>query len=153
VEDLLESKPISMRHRGLLPFRVWQIFDEMVEFAKNEKAGEFVCAAGVLTHYLGDACQPLHISYLHDGDPEQATSRTVHHRDGTTDEKRDPLGVGVHSAYEDAMVNANRVAILQGLEATDPPDPHDHVSNGYEAALRTIDLMRRTFELLPPTEI
>jgi hypothetical protein len=59
VEDLLEGKPIEMVHRGLLPFRVWQIFDEMVDFAKDGKAGEFVCAAGVLTHYLGDACQPL----------------------------------------------------------------------------------------------
>ena len=50
--------------------------------------GSFLCAAGVLAHYIGDACQPLHISYLHDGDPEQPTTRTVHHRNGTTGRRR-----------------------------------------------------------------
>lgn len=40
-------------HRGLLPFRVWQLFDAMVEFASNNEPDKFVCAAGVLTHYLG----------------------------------------------------------------------------------------------------
>ena len=78
-------------HRGLLPFRVWQIFDEMVRFAKAGKVPEFVCAAGVMTHYLGDACQPLHISYLHDGDPERPTENTVHHKNGTVEAVKQPL--------------------------------------------------------------
>ena len=29
----------------------------------------FLCAAGCLAHYVGDACQPLHISRLHHGQP------------------------------------------------------------------------------------
>src|SRR6185503_2557605 len=69
VKDILSGDPISAKHRGLLPFRVWQIFNDMVRFVKAGKVAEFVCAAGVLTHYVGDACQPLHISFLHDGDP------------------------------------------------------------------------------------
>jgi|AmaraimetFIIA100_FD_contig_121_314538_length_569_multi_4_in_0_out_0_1 hypothetical protein len=34
------------------------IFDAMAKYAGAGKAGEFVCAAGTLTHYIGDACQP-----------------------------------------------------------------------------------------------
>jgi len=153
VEDLLTGKPIERKHRGLLPFRVWQIFDEMVKFAHAGKRAEFVCAAGVLCHYLGDACQPLHISYLHDGDPLQATTHTVHHRNGTTEDTQVALGAGCHSAYEDAMVNANREKILAGLHKTKPVQAKERLKNGFEAALKTIELMRTTFERLPPSEI
>jgi hypothetical protein len=77
VNDILSGDPIAPKHRGLLPFRVWQIFDEMCQFAADGDAHKFVCAAGVLCHYVGDACQPLHISYLHDGesDPSSTSSR------------------------------------------------------------------------------
>jgi len=76
VKDLLKDDDIKPQHRGLLPFRVWQIFDKMTDFAKDGDARRFLCAAGVLTHYIGDACQPLHISYLHDGDPLRAYEYT-----------------------------------------------------------------------------
>jgi hypothetical protein len=76
VSDILSGKPIAPEHRGLLPFRVWQLFDAMVEFASTGQADKFVCAAGVLTHYVGDACQPLHISFLHDGDPNRPVEHT-----------------------------------------------------------------------------
>lgn len=153
VTDLLDGTPIARQHRGLLPFRVWQIYNAMVEFAADGKAAEFVCAAGVLTHYLGDACQPLHISYLHDGDPLQATSHTVHHRDGTVSEKNVALGAGCHSAYEDLMVNANRQNILDGLRRTKVVRQNEAITSGKDAALKTIELMRNTFTRLPPTDI
>ncbi|HKU95482.1 MAG TPA: hypothetical protein VJR58_09405, partial [Vineibacter sp.] len=153
VEDLLEQKPITMEHRGLLPFRVWQIFDKMVEFVQNDEMANFVCAAGVLTHYIGDSCQPLHISYLHDGDPKKATSHTVHHRDGTTDVKRVPLGQGLHSAYEDGMVNAHRKDILTALRKTPAVEAPERIGSGFDAAKATIDLMRKTFEALPPADM
>ena len=54
VNDILTGEPIAPVHRGLLPFRVWQLFDAMVEFASNNEPDKFVCAAGVLTHYLGE---------------------------------------------------------------------------------------------------
>jgi hypothetical protein len=154
VSDLLTGDPISAEHRGLLPFRVWQIFDAMVTFVTDGDRERFLCAAGVLAHYIGDACQPLHISYLHDGDPEQPTTRTVHHRDGTTDEVNEPLGKGVHSAYEDEMVSAFRKQILDGLEhAPRKVKKTEHVTNGFEAAQRTIQLMRNTFNAIPPEKI
>jgi hypothetical protein len=46
--------------RGLLPFRVWQFFEEMVDAVTKKNMDRFVCAAGLVSHYVGDACQPLH---------------------------------------------------------------------------------------------
>jgi hypothetical protein len=153
VSDILTGDKIKPQHRGLLPFRVWQIFNDMVGFVKAGKVAEFVCAAGVLTHYVGDACQPLHISYLHDGDPEHPVTRTVHHRDGTDEEKVDPLGKGVHSAYEDGMVNAHRDAILGRLAETPKVKAAELIRTGFEAAKATIGMMRTVFERVPPRKI
>lgn len=153
VSDLLTDQPIPQKYRGLLPFRVWQIFDEMVEFAEKKKVPEFVCAAGVLTHYVGDACQPLHISYLHDGDPFRATTHTVHHRNGTVEDVKKALGEGVHSAYEDAMVNGNREDIWKGLVKTPKVKQTEVIGNGRDAALATVKLMRDTFTAIPPAKI
>lgn len=153
VTDLLSGEPITQNHRGLLPFRVWQIFDEMVGFAKAGKMPEFVCAAGVLAHYVGDACQPLHISYLHDGDPEQPTEKTVHHKNGTVEVVKQPLGIGVHTAYEDDMVNSHRAQILDGLDTVAKVTSSDQVANGFAAAVATVGLMRDTFNRLPPSTI
>ena len=108
VRDILSGDEIFQEHRGLLPFRVWQIFDAMVEFVSKGEVDEFVCAAGVLTHYLGDACQPLHISYLHDGDPERPVKYTHTSGKHAGESEMRPLGKGVHSAYEDDMIFARR---------------------------------------------
>ena len=55
-----------MLHRGILPFRVWQHFERMKEFAATDP-GKFIAAAGTLAHYVGDASQPLHGSTMSDG--------------------------------------------------------------------------------------
>jgi hypothetical protein len=153
IKDLTSGEPIEAKHRGLLPFRVWQIFNEMVRFAKAGKFPEFVCAAGVLTHYVGDACQPLHISYLHDGDPERQTTRTVNHRDKPPEEVPEALGAGVHAAYEDAMISANRDAILQALASTPKVKAAELISDGFEAAKATIRMMKGVFKRLPPSQL
>jgi hypothetical protein len=125
----------------------------MTEFARTNQPDKFVCAAGVLTHYIGDACQPLHISYLHDGDPERPVTHTFTrgNKKGTSEQR--PMGQGVHSAYEDAMVNAHRKEILNGLQATPTVSSSEWASNGFEAAKKTIELMRNTFAAIPPAEL
>ena len=153
VRDLLSGDRIAPQHRGLLPFRVWQIFDQMVSFVENNQPDMFVCAAGVLTHYLGDACQPLHISYLHDGDPEQAVTFTHTSGKHAGESEQRPLGQGVHSAYEDDMIFDNRVEILRRLRETTPVTEQELVESGFEAAKTTIALMRATFAALPPRDI
>jgi hypothetical protein len=153
VNDILSGKPIEAKHRGLLPFRVWQIFDEMCRFAAEGDAHSFVCAAGVLAHYVGDACQPLHISYLHDGDPNRPVEHefTKGKKAGTTEER--PLGQGVHSAYEDKMVFDHRAAILDGLKGTPKVKKSELITNGFEAAQQTIAMMRNVFKLVPPMDM
>jgi hypothetical protein len=153
IKDILSDKPVAENRRGLLPFRVWQIFDEMCDFARKGSAEEFLCAAGVLTHYLGDACQPLHISFLHDGDPRDPVTHTFTKgtKAGQTEER--PKGQGVHSAYEDAMVFTYRDKILDGLKRTPPVKKAEWITSGREAAERTIGLMQDTFALMPPEDI
>jgi hypothetical protein len=152
VKDPLTGQTITQAHRGLLPFRVWQIFDEMVAFADKGWTSEFLCAAGVLTHYIGDACQPLHISYMFNGDPDRALTKTVMDH-GVAKEKKFAFGDGVHGAYEDEMVNANRKKILDGLAKTSKVTNTELITSGFEAAKLTVALMRKTFERLPPIDI
>ncbi len=154
VRDPLTGKVITYDHRGLLPFRVWQIFDEMIGFARDKDGESFVCAAGVLAHYVGDACQPLHISSWHHGDTTQPQHHTVHHKkDGSTTEEVFALGDKVHDAYENDMLMANRDAVLAGLARTRAVGAKEHVGNGREAALATVALMRSTFQKVPPHDL
>ena len=127
--------------RGLLPFRVWQFFDEMVDAAAAGDAARFVCAAGLVSHYVGDAAQPLHGSYLSDGIAATPTAPA--------------RGQGVHSAYESSMVDAFSAAILTGLQAT-----LDHrgaeqgrILSGRDAAVAVVRLMDRTARTLSPTDL
>ncbi len=153
VKDILTGEPIEPKHRGLLPFRVWQIFDELCQLAADGNAQKFVCAAGVLTHYVGDACQPLHISCLHDGDPNRPVEyEFARGKKAGTTEKR-PLGQGVHSAYEDAMIFAHRTEILEGLTRTPKVRKSELITSGFEAAQLTIGMMRDVFRQIPPMEL
>jgi hypothetical protein len=152
VDELLTGEKITQVHRGLLPFRVWQIYQAMVKYVEDGDAGSFVCAAGVLTHYVGDACQPLHISYLHDGDPLQPITRT-RTKKGVEVEVTEPSGKGVHGAYEDAMINAHRDDVLDALKDTPKVKSGELINSGFDAAKRTIALMHDTFKAIAPASI
>jgi len=126
--------------RGLLPFRVWQFFDTMVDAAQRRDVDRYLAAAGLVAHYVGDACQPLHGSYLSNGLP-----------DGT--------GAGVHTAYEDAMVDRHDTLVTAGLPdaiTTGLPDADARVSRpappatGKEAAVAVLHLMDRTAQAIDP---
>jgi hypothetical protein len=148
-ESIGVKNPIE---QGLLPFRVWQIYDGMVDAVGRRSVTQFVCAAGVLAHYVGDACQPLHISIYSNGDPDKKETRTVSHRDGTTTETHVAVGSGVHTAYEDDMVNRHVGDIFLGVQSL----PHarlPRVRSGGGAAWDTIKLMRRTVETIPPPDL
>jgi hypothetical protein len=147
--------PKEHESRGLLPFRVWQIYEAMTSFVRNGKVDEFVCAAGILSHYVGDSCQPLHISYLFNGDPDHTVSGTIRDQH-TGDRKRTqlPKGLGVHSAYEDQMVDRHVTEVLKGVDAilAQPPRPA-LVSGGHEAAVAVVNLMQQTFNTIAPKDI
>ena len=123
-------------HRGALPFRVAQLYDVMVAAVKNRSLADYVCAAGVLAHYVGDACQPLHVSYLHHGQPDDSEDD------------------GVHAAYEDDMVSVNAPIVVSEVKrlvaAAKPPKPFVGAA---EAADAVVQLMRRTIARLPPEDV
>lgn len=148
----------ASRDRGLLPFRIWQIFRAMTEAVAADELPAFVCAAGVLSHYVGDACQPLHGSVLADGYKDQEIIITRTRRDGSgTYEERSHVGAGVHSAYETAMVDRFADDLMQGLInaiAAEPNDPQiGAMATGHDAAFETIKLMRRAADRIPPADL
>ena len=130
--------------KGLLPFRVWQFFDEMVDAALQQDVKRFVCAAGIVAHYVGDSCQPLHISFLYNGEPMV-----------DADGKKFKRGQGVHEAYETAMLSKHSVELLDLLKtelARDVAGPKSP-SSGKQAAVAVVGLMKRTFKAIKPVDI
>src|SRR5262249_46589850 len=105
------------RDRGLLPFRVWQFYTAMEAFAAAGDATRFLFAAGLLAHYVGDACQPLHGSQYADGYADQPIT-TTHHKRVTGDEytTESHVGAGVHSAYETKMLDRFATEIADGMQ-------------------------------------
>jgi hypothetical protein len=133
------------RERGLLPLRVWQFFDAIVAALQADDIARAVCAMGVVSHYVGDACQPLHGSMLSDGYKDRAEPGA----------KTWP-GRGVHSTYEDKMVDRFSAPLLaaigsaakQGAGGAIPP-----ITNGQDAAYATVVLMDFAARTIPPAEI
>lgn len=126
--------PERSTKRGALPFRVWQMYNQMVRSLRAGKVDEFICAGGTMAHYVGDASQPLHISFLHHG-------RNASEKD-------------VHSEYETGMLDANKQALLAGIQAIGRKvKPADCITTGKGAALRVIELMHATHAHLPPLTV
>ena len=91
-----------------------------------------------MSHYVGDACQPLHVSRLHHGN--------------------DPSQDNVHADYETRMLDNADVqrdlfdkidqALAPKLEAV-----KGDVTGGREAAVSVVELMSETIEKLPPDDV
>ncbi|RKR82002.1 hypothetical protein BDD43_2166 [Mucilaginibacter gracilis] len=121
--------------RGALPFRIWQCYNQMIKSLKAGNLKEYLVAGGIMSHYAGDACQPLHISYLHHGETVKE--------------------MGVHSDYETGLIAAKMADLFPmihalGQEVNDAEliGPH-----GKDAAVHIISLMRNTIAAFPPMEV
>ena len=141
----------AVSQRGLLPFRVWQIYQRMVDFVAARDVANYVAAAGILAHYVGDACQPLHTSYLDDGDPFRKP-------DGTPSDQMLGHGKGfahgVHVAFEDDMLDAKYDVILKALvKKLGASHGMKLAKNGQEAGFAVLELARRCRKKLPPKSI
>ncbi len=136
---------INEQKMGCLPFRVWQIYGDMVGFLKQGDVDKFLCSAGILSHYVGDACQPLHVSQYHDGIPPKTTTIT---RNG------EPIGKGVHTEYGTHMLDKYAPEIVSGINAgLQGQQSTPEELSGKDAAIYVIELMRKTISTLPPLEI
>ncbi|MEN6310693.1 MAG: S1/P1 Nuclease [Acidobacteriota bacterium] len=144
--------------RGTLPFRIWQIYRRMVEFVRARDWASFLCAAGVLSHYVGDACQPLHISFRFDGDPEgEMVRREVYDRAKKRKVmKTVPVSKGVHGEFDKVMVDYCVTDIKDKA-----PGLVREMANGGLIAIRggrgageaAVELMRRTFGNVDPKDV
>src|SRR5262245_43423503 len=143
---------VNELHRGILPFRVWQFFERMKDYAASEPA-KFIAAAGILAHYVGDASQPLHGSTMSNGvkDEEPDIPRKSQREDSHGNKLPAFRGEGVHEAYETQMINSAVKKgelfpkILSNLGAD-----HDMTlaQDGKGAALATLTLMRDVAQIL-----
>jgi len=129
---------IGEKKRGALPFRVWLMYDFMVDFAEDGDLLRFLCAGGLMAHYVGDACQPLHVSRLHHG---------LH--------KDDEDEAAVHSVYETNMLNSHAAEMIAAIAKAKKTvsGPKAVTGGGQAAAVAAVELMRRTVDRLPPLEI
>jgi hypothetical protein len=120
---------------GALPFRVWQIFAQLTAYAKAGDGASFLTAAGCLAHYVGDSCQPLHSSQHSDGLNGAST--------------------GVHSTYEDNMVDAYADQIAAGIgdAIANLPFKPRAIQSPRDAAMAVMDLMNFCHTVLPPETI
>lgn len=144
---------------GALPFRVWQIFDAMVGYLKKKDVIHFVAAAGVLAHYVGDASQPLHCSYMHHGVPPMTTYQGREYpypRSSSqfTAFKTTPPAQ-IHGIYEEAMLEVDPVAALSLVDTkiAAMPAPSATIATGHDAAIATISLMHNAQSRLSPMDI
>jgi hypothetical protein len=134
------DKAVKDSSKGILPFRVWQIYLQMVDYVSKGNVAGFIAAAGILAHYVGDACQPLHISFMFNGIPSG----------GKGEGKK---GKGVHEAFEAKMINNHNKQILtavNGLIKTAKFKTLQQIGSGKQAAAATVDLMKSTFNTIQP---
>jgi hypothetical protein len=145
---------------GCLPFRVWQIWDAMVGFVQNGDLRRFVAAAGVLAHYVGDASQPLHCSFLHHGKPPMATRNgrkyPVRHDSARFKAFKKTARSKIHAIYEQQMFEIDAPALLADVNARlaqggAPPSPP--IASGHDAAAALIEMMHGAHQRLSPVEI
>lgn len=145
---------VDVLHRGILPFRVWQFFERMKDYAARDPE-KFIAAAGALAHYVGDSSQPLHGSTMSDGIPAEEPDIP---RDSTRKDKQGNKlpafrGEGIHSMYETQMVNmaAHKGLLFDEIRKNlDGDHGLQLVKDGRGAAVATLKCMRDVAKILPP---
>jgi hypothetical protein len=143
---------------GALPFRVWQIWEDMVTYLKARDVVRFVAAAGVLAHYVGDASQPLHCSYMHHGVPPMTkVGRRSYPVPRDSDafvafKKTSPSKI--HGIYEETMLEVDAPSALAAIDAQLRRRRKSAViKTGHDAAALVIRLMHESQERLSPKAI
>jgi hypothetical protein len=150
-QDDTSGAPRDKFREGLLPFRVWQIVDQMIAFARQKDTVRFLAAAGLLAHYVGDACQPLHGSMFADGDPSRQVQRQ-HPQSGQVETVN--FAAGVHSAYESKMLDRFKGELL-GKVRGKLPARHGLAlaGSGRACAKAVVQLMEDTAATIRPIDL
>jgi hypothetical protein len=145
--------------KGALPFRVWQLWDAMVDYLGKQDVLRFVAAAGVLAHYVGDASQPLHCSYMHHGIPPMlkvdGREYPVPKDSDEFAQFKDTPEAKIHGIYEETMLEIDTASVLAGVDAflSSAPAPKFNIKSGHDAAVEIIRLMHDSQKRLSPQTI
>ncbi|MDR5837463.1 hypothetical protein [Caballeronia sp. LZ034LL] len=144
---------------GALPFRVWQIWEAMVAYLEDGDVLRFVAATGILAHYVGDASQPLHCSWLHHGTPplveHDGRQYPVPKSSDAFTTFSGSAAAKIHSIYEEGMLEVDPVAMLEGVNKAIAGSEADAgaAATGHDAASATLDLMYAVHQRLSPQRI
>ena len=133
---------------GMLPFRVRQIYEEMVNFLDRGRLMEFVAAAGVLAHYVGDSCIPLHLSYLHHGYGPDAPRDSDEYR-----QYKKSREYKIHSIFEQGMFERRPSELLRAINRRLGGRRRATVNSGAGAIKLVFKLMDEVYKRLPPEDI
>jgi hypothetical protein len=144
---------------GALPFRVWQLWDAMVSYLGKKDVLRFVASAGVLAHYVGDASQPLHCSYMHHGIPPMVTvdgrAYPVRKESKEFTKFKTTAEAKIHGIYEETMLEIDTAAVLTGVDTafSSSTSAKFSIKSGHDAAVAVIKLMHDSQERLSPKMI
>jgi hypothetical protein len=144
---------------GALPFRVWQLWEAMVDFLKAGDLLHFVAAGGVMAHYVGDASQPLHCSYMHHGIPPMTAyqGRPYPYPRTSAEFKafKDTAEAKIHSLYEETMLEVDTAAAMADVDLvlTSAAPLPSSITTGHDAGMAIIELMNRSQQRLAPLDI
>jgi hypothetical protein len=143
---------------GTLPFRVWQIWDAMVGFLRKGDVLRFVAGAGVMAHYVGDASQPLHCSFMHHGVPpmHRVSGRDYPVRRSSPEFKqfKKSREAKIHGIYEETMLEVDPAGALAAVDKELQTKRSVKVDrSGHGAAKAVIALMHDAQTRLAPKTI
>jgi hypothetical protein len=144
---------------GALPFRVWQIWEAMVGYLNDGDLLHFLAAAGVLAHYVGDASQPLHCSYMHHGIPPMVKvgghKYPVRRTSAEFKAFKNTREAGIHGIYEETMLEIDTATVLAQVNQylTSNPAQKLTIKSGHDAAVAIIRLMHDSQARLSPKKI
>jgi hypothetical protein len=143
---------IGEKNGGLLPFRIAQIFSAAIGYLKAGKRAEFMGAAGIMVHYVFDACLPLHISYMFNGDP-LGEKREVNG-------KKQLLAKGIHDEFDNTLMEIFSEDVkkrLRGMVREQQKNITAAGINGLktsrDVAVTVVALMRQTIKNSAPVDI
>lgn len=150
---------------GTLPFRVWQLWQAMVDALRAGDVLGYTAAAGILAHYVADASQPLHGSWLHHGRPPtveiDGRSYPVRHDSVAYAQYKDTRPADIHSIIDELVFEVEPdVALAATTEAladlpslVDALDLPSTITTGWHAATAVIRLMAKARGILAPEDI
>ncbi|MBI3450533.1 MAG: hypothetical protein HY049_16680 [Acidobacteria bacterium] len=118
----------AVARNGTLPWRIAGVLGDLTAAMRRGDAPRVVRDAGYLSHYVGDAYQPLHLTIHHDGDGA--------------------CGEGIHRAFEAGMIERAlpryRDAVRRGAATVEPVEHPlafvlDRMREGYPLAARILE--------------